>query len=109
MYLMLFCLFKFSSGIYFTTFTCEPSIFLPYLYKLILKTGGRIERKRIESFEDLASFDLVINCTGIEAQQLVMNDVELKAVRGQVLRVKAPWIFDVFLDDSDDGNYIIPK
>ena len=82
---------------------------LPYLYDRILKEGGRIERKRIESFEDLANFDLVINCTGIGAQKLIKDDFDLKAVRGQVMRVKAPWIFDVLLDDSDDGNYIIPK
>lgn len=82
---------------------------LPNLYDRILKEGGRIERKRIESFEELANFDLVINCTGIGAQQLIKDDVDLKAIRGQVIRVKASWIFDVFLDDSDNANYIILK
>lgn len=79
------------------------------MYKRILEAGGRIERKRVESFEQLASFDLVINCSGIGAQKLVKDDTDLKAIRGQVMRVKAPWILDVLLDDSDNGNYIIPK
>lgn len=79
------------------------------MYKRIQKAGGRIERKRIESFEELADFDLIINCAGLGAQVLIKNDAELKPVRGQVMRVKAPWINEVILDDSDDGNYIIPK
>lgn len=91
------------------TFTCEPTHLLPYLYKRILKEGGRIERKRIESFENLKNFDLIINCSGLGAQVLIKDDVDLKPVRGQVMRVKAPWINEVTLDDSDDGNYIIPK
>ncbi|XP_055309052.1 D-aspartate oxidase-like [Sitodiplosis mosellana] len=100
---------SYTSGIYFTTFTCEPSLLLPHLYNRIQAADGRIERKRIESFEDLDTFDLVINCTRIGAQKLVKDDAELKAVRGQVMRVEAPWIFDVLLDDSDNSNYIIPN
>lgn len=82
---------------------------LPYLYKRIVAAGGRIERRRIESFEDLHSFDLVINCSGLGVKVLMKDDVDLKPVRGQVIRVKAPWIYEVLLDDSDDGNYVIPK
>lgn len=96
-------------GITFNTFTCEPSFLLPFLYKRIREAGGCIEHRRIQSFENLYSFDLVINCTGLGAMELVKNDVDLKPVRGQVMRVKAPWITDVLIDDSDDGNYIIPK
>lgn len=82
---------------------------LPYLYKRIITAGGRIERKRIETFETVRNFDLVINCTGLGAQVLIKDDAELKPIRGQVMRVKASWISEVILDDSDDGNYIIPK
>lgn len=96
-------------GIQFNTFTCEPTYLLPYLYKRIQAAGGCIERKRILSFEELASFDLVINCAGLGAQVLVKDDFDLKPVRGQVMRVKAPWINEVILEDGDDGNYIIPK
>lgn len=66
-------------------------------------------RKRIASLEELHTFNLIINCTGIGARTLIKNETDLKPVRGQVMRVKAPWILDVLLDDSDDGNYIIPK
>lgn len=93
---------------HFKTFTVEPVYFLPYLYKRILKAGGRIEKRRIESFDELESFDLVINCTGLGAQTLVQNDDKLKPIRGQVIRVRAPWITHAIVDEAA-GNYIIPK
>lgn len=99
----------FRSGIAFTTFICEPTIYLPYLYKRIVKAGGKLQRKRIESFDELQTFDLVINCTGLGANSLVKDDVDLKPIRGQVIRVNAPWVKVAILDESDDGNYIIPK
>lgn len=92
----------------FKTFTIEPVFFLPYLYKRILKSGGKLVRKRIESFDELESFDLVINCAGLGAQTLVKNDDKLKPIRGQVIRVKAPWITNAIVDEAA-GNYIIPK
>lgn len=71
--------------------------------------GGQIQRKRIESFDELDAFDIVINCAGLGAQVLDRHDVDLKPIRGQVMRIKASWINEVLIDDSDDGNYIIPK
>lgn len=100
---------QFRSAVHFITFTCEPSYLLPYLYKRIRNAGGYIERKRIESFDELHEFDLVINCTGLGARAIVKDEIELKPFRGQVMRVNASWINEVFLDDSDNGNYIIPK
>lgn len=88
------------SGIRYTTFTCEATYLLPYLYERIQNAGGHIERKRIESFDELHAFDLAINCTGLGAQVLVENDVELRPIRGQVMRVKAPWINEVLFNDK---------
>lgn len=83
---------------------------MPFLYGKITKAGIRIECKRIECFDELESFDLVINCAGLGAKVLIKDDTKLIPVRGQVTRIKAPWINSVILDDSkDDGNYIIPK
>ncbi|TRY62045.1 hypothetical protein TCAL_11069, partial [Tigriopus californicus] len=52
------------------------------------------------------NYDLVINCTGVWAGE-VAKDAKVAPVRGQVMRVRAPWIYRVILDDRDDGNYII--
>lgn len=95
-------------GMYFKTFTVEPVYFLPYLYKRILKAGGKIHRKRIESFDELEAFDLIINSSGLGAQTIVKDDVHLKPIRGQVIRVKAPWLTHAIVDEAM-GNYIIPK
>lgn len=76
------------------------------MYTRILDAGGRIQRKRISSFDELHEFDVVINCTGLGAKALVKNDMKLKAVRGQVMRAKLPSVFEVI---ATDENYIIPK
>lgn len=102
-------LYALRAGIHFTTFTCEPTFLLPYLYDRISNAGGHIEHKRIQSFDELHAFDLVINCAGLGSKEFVEHDTEMKPIRGQVIRVKAPWIKDVLLDDSDHGNYIIPR
>lgn len=65
-------------------------------------------RRKINALNELDECDLIINCTGLGAKYL-LNDNDVAAIRGQVVRVRAPWKFDVFLDDSDDGNYVIPK
>lgn len=62
----------------------------------------------MQSFNELIGYDLIINCTGLGARDLA-NDEHVVPVRGQVIRVRAPWLHHVFMDDSDDGNYIIPK
>ena len=54
------------------------------------------------------NYDLVINCTGVGARALA-GDSKLAPLRGQVMRVRAPWIKKVVLDDADDGNYVISK
>ena len=51
------------------------------------------------------SYDVIINCTGLGAQKLC-NDSKLSVIRGQVIRVKAPWI--KFAAYADHHSYIIP-
>ncbi len=62
----------------------------------------------MKSFEELSEFDVIVNCTGLGSLDLA-KDRNMHPIRGQVMRVKAPWIYGVYYDDSDDGNYIIPK
>lgn len=83
---------------------------MPYLYKRFEHAGGKFERRKIFKIDDLASehYDLVINCTGLSSKYLV-EDNDVRPIRGQVARVKAPWVFHTIMDDSDDGNYLIPK
>ena len=48
---------------------------------------------------------MIINCTGFGARKLC-NDLEMAPLRGQVIRVKAPWIKFALYADND--THIIP-
>lgn len=99
---------NYTGGSHFITFCCEPIKFLPYLMKRFLAAGGRFENRKVGSLEEFNGADLIVNCTGLGSQSLVGDD-KLQAIRGQVARVKAPWIFDVIMHEDDDGNYVIPN
>jgi D-amino-acid oxidase len=75
-----------------------------------LKCGGvEFLQRRIERLEDLHSmnhYDAIINCTGLCSATSVVHDKRMYPIRGQVLRVKAPWINNVWLFGS---SYIIPN
>uniref|UniRef100_A0A336MZ36 CSON010064 protein n=1 Tax=Culicoides sonorensis TaxID=179676 RepID=A0A336MZ36_CULSO len=101
---------NYSGGAQFVTFTAEPTQLLPYLYKRFEQAGGRFIRRKVFKLDELTkeNYDLIINCTGLGSKYLV-NDSNVKPIRGQVARVSAPWQFQAILDDSDDGNYVIPN
>ncbi|XP_017041293.1 D-aspartate oxidase [Drosophila ficusphila] len=102
---------KFTSGLSFVTYTSEPVKLLPYLMKRFLRNGGAIIQKKItdlEAFIADSEYDVIVNCSGLGSRTLLKDD-QMYSVRGQVSRVKANWIFSAVLDESDDGNYIIPN
>lgn len=61
---------KFISGYEFTSFTWEASIFLPFLEQKFITNGGRIVRKEIVDFEELESYDVIVNSAGLNARNL---------------------------------------
>lgn len=101
----------FKEGARFVTFTSEPNKFLPFMMRVFEKLGGKCEKRKIVDFENFikqSDYDIIINCSGLGSREL-LNDNLTHPIRGQVMRVKANWVYEVFSDDSDDGNYIIPK
>ncbi|XP_018570574.1 D-aspartate oxidase [Anoplophora glabripennis] len=101
---------KFISGFEFLSFTWEASIFLPFLEQKFLMNGGVIVRKEIRDFKELEDFDVIVNCTGLDAKDLT-GDTKLCPLRGQIARVSASWMFYLFLIDSehDRSCYVIPN
>lgn len=116
---------KFGQG--FTTLKCECSSYLPWLEKRFVqicespesqihpytvyrsrfrKAGGLVEQRRVDSLQELSSYDLIVNCSGLGSKTLV-NDPEVYPVRGQVLKVEAPWL-QHFIRDGDGKAYIYP-
>jgi hypothetical protein len=54
-------------------------------------------------------WDLVLNCSGLGAREL-LPDAACQPIRGQIMRVRAPWLTQcVFAHFPDETAYIIPN
>ncbi|XP_018008710.1 D-aspartate oxidase [Hyalella azteca] len=97
-------------GYSFTTWVAQPSIFLPKLKAIVEEKGGKIINRRLKSLDEAApDADVVVNCSGIGARVLV-PDLSVVPVRGQVVRVRAPWVTSFLIDESKSTHaYIIPN
>jgi D-amino-acid oxidase len=68
----------------------EMPVYLYWLMQRVEALGGRIEQRRIESFQEpLAEAEAVVNCSGLAARELA-SDRSVYAIRGQILRVRKP-------------------
>ncbi|KAJ8673540.1 hypothetical protein QAD02_004802 [Eretmocerus hayati] len=101
---------KFTGGIHYLAYICEPTRLLPWLMQKFVSMGGKIIRQRVSRLKEFDSnaYDVIINCTGLGARYFV-GDQSVFPIRGQVMRVEAPWLLETFLSDDQDGNYIIPN
>ena len=93
----------------FITPIIEMPIYLKWLTKKYNDLGGSLEQKTISNFLELPSnFDVVVNCTGLEAGELT-GDKEVYPIRGQILRVKTD-ISVMHLDQQIPTlAYIVPR
>ncbi|TRY80505.1 hypothetical protein TCAL_10724 [Tigriopus californicus] len=98
---------KWVKGHYFRTMVIDNSRFLPWAMQRFTERGGKLISRQINSFEDriLKEFDVVINCTGLGSKYLC-PDRKMVPVRGQVVKVKAPWMKMAVYGDAE--SYIIP-
>jgi D-amino-acid oxidase len=102
---------EFTSGFAITVPLVDTTIYLDHLANRFLKADGQItENVRLENLEDVdPKFDLVINCAGIGARELV-HDADVQPHRGQVAIV--PRIKDLpYAVVCDDAPlmYAIPR
>lgn len=68
-------------------------------------------QRKLGSLAELAGegWDVVVNCSGLGSQQL-LPDRNSYPIRGQIMRVKAPWVNQcVFAHFPDETAYIIPN
>ncbi|XP_077991394.1 D-aspartate oxidase-like [Glandiceps talaboti] len=96
-------------GAYFTSIIAECKMYLPWLMNRFKTKGGKVVCKRIGDMEELVGeFDVIVNCTGLHARSLI-GDHSVQPIRGQLIRVLAPWIkhFAMLLTDKPDV-YVIP-
>lgn len=64
-------------------------------------------QKYIDSLSEFngQQYATIFNCTGLNARTLC-NDIKMVPIRGQIIKVRAPWIRTAFYADLD--TYILP-
>ncbi|CAJ0586810.1 unnamed protein product, partial [Mesorhabditis spiculigera] len=93
-------------GWFYTTVFLETGLHMRYLLKKFRQNGGIIQKRILESLDDLGNkYDAIVNCSGLGAIKLV-GDKTVHPIRGQVIRVKCPTIKHFYLDDE---MYILPN
>lgn len=94
----------------FSTYLVDCRYYLPWLMREFIKKGGSVEQRKLSTLDELRGYDIVVNCSGLSASELV-GDGELTPVRGQVVAVRSPWIkhFVIGIFDGEDMTYILPR
>ncbi|XP_057338839.1 D-aspartate oxidase [Microplitis mediator] len=93
-------------GCYFTTVVIQCQHHIPWAMNKLKAEGTNFVIKKIKSLKELADdYDFVFNCSGFGARELC-SDKKMIPIRGQVIKVHAPWVKATFYSEID--TYIIP-
>lgn len=102
----------YGDGFVFDAPVIDTSIYLDYLRSQFEAAGGVIvaNRKVRDLSEAFAACNLIVNCTGLGARELV-HDARLRPSRGQVARIRHNGFRRVILDDYGPNSlaYIVPR
>ncbi|MFI6071287.1 FAD-dependent oxidoreductase [Actinoplanes sp. NPDC051343] len=91
---------------HFTAPAVEMEVYLPWLQERFVAAGGRVERREIESFDEVPAGHIV-NATGLAAGRLC-GDPAVHPVRGQVVLVRNPGL-TTSIRDEERGLYVHPR
>ena len=91
----------------FSSYMVDCRYYLPWLMAEFVKKGGMVQQIRLKSLDELRDYDIVVNCTGLGAAELV-GDHDVYPVRGQAVVVKAPWIKH-FVINKEELTYVFPR
>ncbi len=99
----------FSSGFGLTVPLIDTTIYLDYLANRFHNAGGIIESVHINKVEEIPrDFDVIVNCAGIGARELV-HDSQLEPHRGQVAIVPKLDLAQAIVCDDVPLMYAIPR
>ncbi len=99
----------FTSGYALTVPLTDTTIYLDYLTDRFRKAGGMLQSTHINKLEEIPrDFDLIINCAGIGARDLV-HDSDLEPHRGQVAIVSKLDLTEAVVCDDAPLIYAIPR
>ena len=87
----------------------DTSPYLDWLRHRFTERGGLVVRRKIKNLSQLTrDYDIVVNCTGLGARELV-GDSSLYPVRGQIVEVAGDHVRDAYINPDPDLTYIIPQ
>lgn len=100
-------------GLAYTTGVTEGSRYIDYYMIKLEESGVRIMKKQLTHISELYSdYDVIINCSGVGAKDLI-GDEKVYPIKGQIVRVSAPWIKEFIamteLDSEGRTPYIYPN
>ena len=98
-------------GFVFEAPVIEMDMYLPFLQERFTRLGGQCAVREVHDLaEAFAEHDVVVNCTGLGARELV-GDTTMVPIRGQVVRVAQPGLQEFTLDDYNPRGvtYIVPR
>jgi D-amino-acid oxidase len=99
----------FSSGYALTVPLTDTTVYLDYLTDRFRRSGGTIQATHISKLEEIPpDFDLITNCAGIGARELV-QDMDLEPHRGQVAIVPKLGLTQAMACDQAPLMYAIPR
>ena len=92
------------------TFIISGSEYLSFLLEQVRMLGGVLIKRRVENLSELNSFDVIINCTGLGARELV-EDLNMYPSKGLLVSVVSPWIKEWFQESGHHPRraYIFPR
>jgi len=99
-----------SAGFAYTSFVADQERHLRWLTERCREHGVEFERRRVGSLAELsgvAGGGVVVNCSGLGARDL-FGDRDVVPIRGQTVRVDAPWVTGVWQADGG-ATYVIPQ
>ena len=93
----------------FSTYLVNTSSYIQWLLEKIKEKGVAVEERKISNLDELSSYDITVNCTGIGSREL-LGDKLMFPVRGQAALVEAPWLTHWILHYHQNGiNYVFPR
>ncbi|KAH9490111.1 hypothetical protein Btru_044969 [Bulinus truncatus] len=103
---------KANAGYFYTSVQVEVTTYLPWLMKKFIDNGGKVRKATVKNLNEISKdCDLIVTCCSLGARDL-LQDKQIGPTRGQVFRVKAPWIKHFYFykpaSGIQDYSYILP-
>ena len=81
-----------AGGFTYESININVPVYLAYLEKKFIESGGEIVLEEVRHIEDLVKYaHIVVNCSGIGARSLV-EDPDVHPIKGQTIIVQAPQV-----------------